>query len=389
MSLPNFTLGIEEEYQIVDPQTRELRSHISAMLEAGGMVLGERVKPEMHQSVVEVGTGICKDITEARRDVIQLRAAIATLAQQHGLKIVAAGTHPFSDWKGQEITQRDRYKVIVEDLQDVARGNLIFGLHVHVGIEDRDLAIDLLNQARYFLPHILALSVSSPFWLGRASGLKSTRCSVFKHFPRTGIPDVFGSWAEFEAFINTLVKTNCMDDGKKIWWDLRPHTQYNTIEFRICDIPTDVNTTLAIAALIQAIVAKLYVLRQQNQSWRIYSRALIEENKWRAYRYGLDGKLIDFGKGSEVHVRSLIGELLEFVDEVVDELGSREELKHIHTLLDRGTDADRQLAVFKETGDLKSVVDHMMEETLRGVDLSAGEILLTKRVPAEESPIAH
>jgi carboxylate-amine ligase len=375
MTLLPFTLGIEEEFQIVHPETRELKSHISTILEEDGMVLGERVKPEMHQSVVEVGTGICRNIQEARRDVVDLRATVNKLAKKHDLRIVAAGTHPFSDWKKQEITPNERYHVLVEDLQDVARGNLIFGLHVHVGIPDKDLAVELMNQARYFLPHLLALSTNSPFWLGRLSGMKSTRANIFKNFPRTGIPDHFESWAAFEAYVDTLVKTHCADNGKRIWWDIRPHVFYDTIEFRVCDIATDVNTTVALAALIQAIVAKLYVLRQQNMQFREYNRALIEENKWRAYRYGLDGKLIDFGKNQEVPARTLIHELLEFVDEVVDELGSREELKHIETLLDRGTDADRQLAIFRETGDLNAVVDDLIDRTMQGVDETSSLVI--------------
>jgi carboxylate-amine ligase len=379
--LNTLTIGIEEEYQIIDPQTRELRSHISVMLEEGGMILGERVKPEMHQSIVEVGTNICRNVSEAARDVMQLRAAIARLAERHGLRIMASGTHPFSDWKTQDITDKDRYKVLVDDLQDVARGNLIFGMHVHVGIEDKNLAIDLVNQARYFLPHLLAISCSSPFWLGRATGLKSHRSSIFKNFPRTGIPGVFASYAEFDAYVQTLIRTNCIDNGKKIWWDLRPHSVYNTIEFRVCDLPTDYKTTIALAALIQAIVAKLYVLRSQNMAFRVYPSALIEENKWRAYRYGLDGKLIDFGKNKEVHTRLLIGELLEFVDDVVDELGSREALRHIQTILDRGTDADRQLKVYGQTGDLKAVVDDICDRTLDGIDLHLADDLMSAGFP--------
>lgn len=375
MTLLPFTLGIEEEFQIVHPETRELKSHISTILEEDGMVLGERVKPEMHQSVVEVGTGICRNIQEARRDVTELRATVNKLARKHDLRIVAAGTHPFSDWKTQDITPNERYHLLVESLQDVARGNLIFGLHVHVGIPDKNLAIELMNQARYFLPHLLALSCNSPFWLGRPSGMMSTRANIFKSFPRTGIPDHFESWADFEGYVETLVKTNCADNGKRIWWDIRPHVFYDTIEFRVCDIATDINTTVALAALIQAIVAKLYVLRQQNMQFREYNRALIEENKWRAYRYGLDGKLIDFGKNQEVHARTLIGELLEFVDEVVDELGSREELKHIETLLDRGTDADRQLKIYQETGDLKAVVDDLIDRTMQGVDETSSLVI--------------
>lgn len=375
-----FTIGVEEEYQIVDPVTRELRSHISVMLDEGKVVLGERVKPEMHQSVVEVGTGICKDVSQARKEVSQLRKVVSDLAKKNGLRIAAAGTHPFSDWKQQDITEHDRYFQLVEDLQDVARGNLIFGMHVHIGIESHQQAIELFNQARYFLPHLLALSCSSPFWLGRDCGLKSGRVNIFKRFPRTGIPDSFESWAAFEHYIEVLVKTGCIDNGKKIWWDLRPHSFYNTIEFRICDLPTTIDTTIAITALIQAIVAKLYVLRLQNMQFREYPRALIEENKWRASRYGLDGKLIDFGKCEEVHTKELIMELLEFVDDVVDALGSRKDIEHIYKILERGTDADRQRQVFKDSGgDPKAIVDDLVvrtmlnvEEGAKGAELASG-----------------
>lgn len=366
--LSQFTIGVEEEYQIVDPETRELKSHISTMLEEAGDSLGDAIKPEMHQSVIEVGTDICKNVQEARADVGRLRATVSKLAQKNGMAICAASTHPFSDWKKQDITDRDRYHMIVEDLQDVARGNLVFGLHCHIGIDDRDLAVEIMNEARYFLPHLLALSTSSPFWLGRATGLKSSRCMIFKRFPRTGVPDYFKSWSEFEQHVDTLVKTGCIDDGKRIWWDLRPHAFFNTIEFRICDLPTNVDDTIAIVALIQAIVARLYVLRSQNLGFRIYTRDLIEENKWRAYRYGLDGKLIDFGKKKELPARALIEELLEFVDPVVDELGSRKEIEHVRTILQRGTSADKQLEIFRETGDLKAVVDWVVRETIAGVD---------------------
>ncbi|MBM3266750.1 MAG: carboxylate-amine ligase [Candidatus Sericytochromatia bacterium] len=363
-----FTIGVEEEYQIVDPETRELRSHISVMLDEGKVVLGERVKPEMHQSVVEVGTGICKNVQQARAEVSDLRRIVSDLARKNGLRIAAAGTHPFSDWSRQDITPHERYIHLVEDLQDVARGNLIFGMHVHIGIESHTQAIELFNQARYFLPHLLALSCSSPFWLGRNTGLKSSRVSVFKRFPRTGIPDAFESWAAFERYVEVLVKTGCIDNGKKIWWDVRPHSFYNTIEFRVCDLPTTVDTTIAIVALVQAIVAKLYVLRLQNMQFREYPRALIEENKWRASRYGLEGKLIDFGKCEEISTKELIIELLGFVDDVVDALGSREEIEHVYRLLEKGTDADRQLKVWKESGgDCKAVVDDMIERTMLNV----------------------
>jgi carboxylate-amine ligase len=289
------------------------------------------------------------------------------LAKDNGLRLASAATHPFADWRVQEITPDERYKHIVEDMQLVARANLIFGLHVHIGIEDREIAIQLMNHARYFLPHILALSTNSPFWLGMNTGLKSYRCKVFDKFPRTNIPDYFPSWGEYENFIKLLIKTNCIDNAKKIWWDIRPHPFFNTLEFRVCDIPMRVDETIALAALIQATVAKLYKLHAANQGFRLYRRALVMENKWRASRYGLEGKLVDFGKQQEVPARELILEYLEFVDDVVDELDSREELNYIHEILRVGTGADRQLRVYEETGDLKKVVDYIIEETEVGV----------------------
>ncbi len=365
---PTFSIGIEEEYQTVDPETRDLRSHIQAeILEKGKLILQERVKAEMHQSVVEVGTGVCKNIKEAKAEVKMLRRDIIRLANENGLKLASVATHPFGDWRVQEIHPDERYKNIVEDMQLVARANLIFGLHVHIGIEDRETAIHMMNHARYFLPHLLALSTNSPFWLGMNTGLKSYRCKVFDKFPRTNIPDYFPSWGEYENFIKLLIKTNCIDNAKKIWWDIRPHPFFNTIEFRVCDIPMRADETIALAALIQATVAKLYKLHASNQGFRLYRRALLMENKWRAARYGMSGKLIDFGKQTEVPAKDLIYEYLEFVDDVVDELDSREELKYIHTMLETGSGADRQLAVYKETGDLKKVVDYIIEETEAGL----------------------
>ncbi len=362
-----FTIGIEEEYQIVDPHSRELHSHILQMMEEGRHSLGDRIKPEMHQAVIEVGTGICKDIRAAREDLLTARKTVHTVARRAGLAMVAAGTHPFSDWRVQDITQHERYKEIVEDLQDIARANLIFGLHVHIGLNDRELAIDIMNAARYFLPHMLALSTNSPFWLGRNTGFKSTRTTIFKRFPRTGIPDYFGSYGEFDSYVNLLVKTGCIDNGRKIWWDVRPHPIFDTLEFRICDIPTRAEDTLALAALCQAVVAKLCWLQERNLGFRLYRRALIEENKWRAARYGKDGRLIDFGKNEEVPFLDLCRELVEFVEPVVDELGSRKEIEHLLTMAQRGTGADEQLRVYHETHDLKKVVDYLMDETLVGV----------------------
>ncbi len=367
---PAFTLGVEEEFQIIDPETRDLRSHVQQMLEEGKRLLKERVKPEMHQSVIELGTGICSNVGEVRRDIAETRTEIIRLAARNGMRVAAAGTHPFANWEDQLIFPDPRYDSVVEEMQLLARANLIFGLHVHVGIQDRTTAFQIFNEACYFLPHLLALSTNSPFWLGRNSGLKSFRTKVFDRFPRTNIPEYFESPAQFDEFVRLLVKTNCIDNGKKIWWDLRPHPFFDTIEFRVCDIPMRMDETVTLAALIQAICAKLYKLRAQNLGWRRYRRSLILENKWRASRWGIEGKLIDFGKETEVPFRDLAGEMLEFVDDVVDELGSRREVERVDWILENGTGADRQLRVFGETGgDLKKVVDYICEETAHGLDL--------------------
>lgn len=368
MERPSLSIGIEEEYQTIDPKTRDLRSHIgSEILDKAKRALNEAVKPEMHQAVIEVGTKVCNNIKEAREDIRSLRQQMITLANENGLLLAAASTHPFADWKVQEIYPDERYHRVVEDMQLIARANLVFGLHVHVGIEDRNAAIHIMNSMRYFLPHILALSTNSPFWMGMKTGFKSYRCKVFERFPRTGIPDTFTNWSEYETFVALLVKTGCIDNGKKIWWDIRPHPFFNTLEVRVCDIPMRLDETLAIAALIQATMAMLWKLHASNKSYRIYSRALISENKFRASRYGLDGKLIDFGKEREVPIRDLMMEYLELIDPVVDELGSREEINYIHEMLKMGTGADRQLQVFQETNDLTKVVDYMVSETKIGV----------------------
>jgi carboxylate-amine ligase len=365
-----FTLGIEEEFQIIDPETRELRSHIQKILAGGKILLKEHLKAEMHQSMVELGTEICGDIRCARRQVIELRSELARLAAVDGLKIASAGTHPFSHWMDQLITVDERYEVIVNDMQQIARANLIFCLHVHVGIPDREEAIDVMNQARYFLPHLYALSVNSPFWVGQNTGLKAYRQMIFERFPRTGIPDAFESLTEYEDYLKLLVATGCIDNAKKIWWDIRLHPFFNTIEFRICDAQSRVDDTIALAALMQAIVAKLQKLRRQNVTFRMYPRRLIDENRWRASRYGLDGKLIDFGRKCETDERELLHEMLEFVAPELAELGSEKELAHIERIIAEGAGADRQLAVFQRTHDIKAVVDHIIEETYEGLTLA-------------------
>jgi carboxylate-amine ligase len=366
MNFEDLTIGIEEEYQIIDPESRELTSYISDILEKGTMLFRDQVKPEFLQSQVETGTHVCRNIQEARQEVTRLRSIVAEVAGQNGRKIVAAGTHPFSHWKDQIITDKDRYKILLADMKILAQRLLIFGMHVHIGIPDKDLRIDVMNQFAYFIPHILTLSTSSPFWLGRTTGLKSYRSIVFQDLPRTGLPEYFDSSLDYERYIHTLVKTGCIDEPTKIWWDMRPHPKYPTLEFRICDCTTKIDEVMAIAALIQAVVAKLIKLRQHNRTWRIYRRGLIEENKWRAIKDGIDGKLIDFGIEQEAPLRSLMEELLDIVDDVVDELGSRQEIEYIRTILKEGTSADRQLRKFQETGNLHAVVDMLAEETVLG-----------------------
>jgi len=369
-----FTLGIEEEFQIIDPNTRELRSHIQQILADGKMVLKEHVKAEMHQSVVELGTEICSDARAARQQVVQLRSELAGIAEIEGLRIASAGTHPFSHWMDQLITENERYETIVTDMQQIARVNLIFGLHVHVGIPDREEAIDIMNQARYFLPHLYALSVNSPFWLGQNTGLKAYRQMIFERFPRTGIPDAFESLSEYEDYLKLLVSTNCIDNAKKIWWDIRLHPFFNTIEFRICDAQSRVEDTIALAALMQAIVFKLQKLRRDNVTFRSYPRRLIDENRWRAARYGLDGKLIDFGRKCEMDERDLLHEMLEFIATEVDELGNCREIAHIEKIMREGTGADRQLAVWQRTQDMKAVVDQIVAETYEGLNVEVRQL---------------
>jgi glutamate---cysteine ligase / carboxylate-amine ligase len=362
-----FTIGVEEEFQIIDPATCELRSHVSQLVSAASPDIAEQVKHELHQSIVETGTRICENVSELRIEMHRTRGELVAAAERAGLQVAAAGTHPFSSWIDQVISPGERYQHIIEELQQLARSLLIFGMHIHVAMPDKQTTIDMMNMVRYFLPHLLALSTSSPFWMGRNTGLKSFRTTVFRRFPRTGVPEQFESWSAYENFVNLLIKLNCIDNGKKIWWDVRPHPTFGTLEFRMCDVATKVEEAVAIAALTQATIVKLHRLYTSNQSWRLYRRALIEENKWRAARYGIEGKLIDFGKEEEVPMRRLLPELLEFVDEVLDDLGSRSAVDYIHTILNEGTSAERQLRVYQQTGDLKAVVRHLVAETRAGV----------------------
>lgn len=360
------TLGVEEEFQIIDRQG-QLRSHIETLLSEAAPLLGEDVKAEMLQSVVEVATPICADVAEVRHQVTRLRRAVADLLAPFDLRIASAGTHPFADWHEQQVTDLERYKMLEEEMQDVIRELLIFGMHVHVAIPDPELRIEIANEARYFLPHLLALSTSSPFWMGRQTGLKSYRSVVWSRFPRTGIPPDFSCYDEFENYTELLVATGSIDDGKKVWWDLRPHCHYPTLEFRVCDAVTKVDEVVCLVGLIQAICGKLLKLRRSNLGFRKYLPNLIAENKWRALRHGLDGQLIDFGKVQEVPMRQLALELLEFVDDVLDELGSRNEVEYLKRMLAEGSSADRQLLCYQQTGSLPAVVEQLAAETMLGV----------------------
>ncbi len=363
-----FTLGIEEEFQLVDPESRALVSHMQQIVDSGKVFLKEKIKPEMHASVVEVGTKVCRNIHEAKEEVFSLRSDLAKLSKEAGFRIAAAGTHPFTHWNEVTITDHPRYHEIIKEMQEAARANLIFGLHVHVGLPNREVGIQIMNAVRYFIPHIFALSTNSPFWLGRNTGFKSYRVKVFDKFPRTGIPDYYDTVTEFDNYVNLLIKTNCIDNGKKIWYDIRLHPYFNTLEFRMCDIPMRVDETICLAAIMQAVVVKLYKLMRQNLGFRIYRRALINENKWRAARYGIDGKLIDFGKQEEVDFKILAMELLSFISDVVDDLGSWDEVNYILKIMQDGTGADRQLRVWDGTQEgLKKVVDYIIEETHVGL----------------------
>lgn len=384
MSTIPLTLGVEEEYQIIHPETRKLHSYVQEFLEAGKMILPEgQLKPEFMQSQIEVGSNVCRNIKEVRLELQRLRRSVNTIAEENNLHIAAASTHPFSTWNEQNINAGIRYKQLLDQMKDVASQLLIFGFHIHVGMgENKDLQIEIMNQLRYFLPHILALSTSSPFWQGRKTGLMSYRSVVFEMLPRTGIPHSFNSYAEFERFVDLLGRVGTIDqkvdgkaDGTKIWWDVRPHPKFGTLEVRIADICTNLEDAVTIAALIQALIHRLIQLRRNNQSWRRYRQFHINENKWRAMRYGLDGNLIDFGREEEIPMRFLAMELLDFVEESAKELGSWEEIKRIENILADGTSAHKQIRRYEkaiangktEEEALLDVVDFLVEETMAGV----------------------
>jgi carboxylate-amine ligase len=368
-----FTLGVEEEFQMVDKRTGQLASHIHPILDKGVPLLGEQIKAEMLQSAVEVVSHVCPNIAALRLDLQHMRTTLAHLVDAEGLALISAGTHPMGRWQDQMRTYHERYEEIEEEYQDVGRSILIFGLHVHVGIDDFELAIPLLNQLRTWLPHMLAISSNSPFWGGRNSGLKSYRPIVWRRFPRSGIPELFSSTADFERYIESLIKTGCVDNGKRIWWDVRPHPFFKTVEFRIADMPATFEDMLALAALSQALVAKLVWLHKHNLTMHVLPTSYIEENKWRAARYGLDAGYVDFVQNRRLAMREAIHEVLDFVDDVLDDLGSRREINYLRTLLEdpRGTGADRQLTVYHETGSAHAVADFLMAQTLQGLPLES------------------
>lgn len=369
----HFTLGVEEEFQLVDRGTGQLASHVHMLLDKGIPLLGNHIKPEMLQSAIEIITDVCPTIPALRTDLQNLIEAVARLAADEELALVSAGTHPISLWQDQQRTINDRYAELEEEYQDVGRSILIFALHVHVGIESREIAIPLMNQLRTWLPHLLALSSNSPFWNGRYSGLKSYRAIVWRRFPRSGLPGIYSSAREFNDYVQALIDNGCIDNGKRIWWDMRPHPFFNTIEFRVCDMPATFEDALAIAALCQALVAKLSWMYQHNLTTHVLPSHFIEENKWLAARYGLDAHIVDFVQNRTLSMRDSINATLDFIDDVVDDLGSRREINYLRTLLanPQGTGADRQIAVYKQTGSQLAVIHYLMEQTMQGLKPAA------------------
>lgn len=366
-----FTLGIEEEFQLVKRLTGELSSSANFILEKGTPYFEENLKPEMLQSTVELISDILPDIVTARIELTTQRTLLMRLLEEEGLALISAGTHPSGYWRDQERTVAARYAEIEDEYQDLGRSLLIFGLHVHVGVEDKELAVMLMNQLRTWLPHLLAISANSPFWNGHYTGLKSYRSAVWKRFPRSGLPEIMPSRSDFDRYVQTLVDMGCIDDGKKIWWDMRPHPFFDTVEFRICDMPATLEDTLAIAALCQALVAKLTWLHEHSMQVQALPRDYIEENKWRAMRYGLDAEIVDFVQRRRIRMRDSIHELLDCVEDVVDDLGSRREMNYLRTLLDdpNGTGADRQIAIYQEHTDVDEVSKLLMRQTMQGLGL--------------------
>jgi glutamate---cysteine ligase / carboxylate-amine ligase len=368
---PPFTIGIEEEFQMVDRQTGQLRPQIQTILEKGSSIFGEQIKAEMLQPTVELISGILPDIQTARKECREARAKLVQLLAQEGLALVSAGTHPTAMWQDTPKTPYQRYVELEDEFQDVARSILIFGLHVHIGVETRRAAVLYMNQLRTWLPHLLALSTNSPFWEGRMTGLKSYRSVVWRPFPRTGVPELFPTWEDFHSYELRLIQTGCIDNGKRIWWDIRPHPFFSTIEFRIFDMPATFDDTLAIAALCQALVAKVSWLNQRDEFLPMLSSHFIDENKWHVMRAGLDAEVVDFVRGPRLPMRQSLHEMLDFVDDVLDDLDSRSEINYLRTLVEseQGTGADRQIALYQQTGSTDEVIRLLMQQTIQGVSV--------------------
>ena len=373
---PSFTLGVEEEYLLVDKETRSLVIDPPDTLMAEAQEkCGEQVTSELLKSQIEIGTKVCRNIQEAHEDLAQLRRSVIEVANNHGLAPIAASTHPFSAWTDQKHTEKDRYDQLTSEMQGAARRLLICGMHVHVGIDDDELRIDLMNQMSYFLPHLLALSCSSPFWLGRDTGLKSYRLTIFDALPRTGVPERFASWAEYERHVGILQNAGLIEDSTRIWWDLRPSGRFPTLETRVMDVCTRLSDTVALAALASCIMRMLWRLRTRNQRWRMYTPMLIRENRWRAMRYSFDEGLIDLAQGQVRPFDELLDELCSLISEDAKALGCEKEIKGVHDILTRGTSAHRQLRDYElerasgATAEeaLKSVVDTLIADTTEGL----------------------
>ncbi|MFC4351125.1 carboxylate-amine ligase [Fodinicurvata halophila] len=373
---PSFTLGIEEEYLLVDPDTRNLAVDPPAeLLATCEKRLGSRVSPEFLKSQIEVGTTTCRNLKQAAEELRELRATVSEVAGTHGLAVIAASTHPFAAWEAQKHTDKERYNLLRRDMEAVARRLVICGMHVHVGLDDDDLRMDLMGQVAYFLPHLLSLSTSSPFWRGENTGLKSYRMAVFDELPRTGLPVSFESWGEYERHLKVLIQAGVIDDASKIWWDLRPSARFPTLELRIPDICTRLQDGLAIAGLYQSLLRMLWRLKRRNQRWRRYSTMLVQENRWRAQRYGVDEGLVDFGRGEIVPYADLLEEIFELVQEDAEALECWDEVQEAREILQRGTSSHRQLAVYQEELDkgrsseaaLQEVVDFLIRETSAGL----------------------
>ena len=370
---PAFTVGIEEEYLVVDRATRDLiKDPPPEMWSSLREVLGPQVAPEFLKAQIEVGTKVCTRLDEAREDLATLRRDLSAVVGRHGAAIIASSTHPFADWSEQVTTEHPRYQRVAADYQQVARQMVICGMHVHVGIDDDHLRIDLMNQVRYMLPHLLALSTSSPFWAGTDTGLLAYRLVIFKNMPRTGLPEEFVSWGEYERMVAVLVEAGIIEDATKLWWDLRPSARFPTLEMRITDVCPLIDDSIAIASLYLCILRMLYRLRRQNQRWRHYPPFLVRENRWRAQRYGIEQGMVDFGKGEVVPFAVLLEELFDLVAEDAAFFGCAAEVVHARTIVERGTSADRQLARYdavkklggSEQAALMSVVDGIIEETM-------------------------